>query len=60
LHLEGAQGFSPLRGLVAESENEDTGLDLFGREQAEAASLPPELHLRGGDGGELYGGQSVA
>jgi hypothetical protein len=47
------------RGLVAETEDEDAGLDLFGREQVEAAGLPAELHLCGGGGGERDIGQSV-
>ena len=47
-------------GLVAESEDEDAGLDLFGREQVEAAGLLPELDLCSGRGGERDIGQSVA
>ncbi len=41
-----------------ESEDQDAGLDLFGREQGEAAGLPPEFHLRGGRGIESNIGQS--
>jgi hypothetical protein len=37
---------------VAGPEDEDAGLDLFGREQAKAAGLPPEFHLCGGRGGD--------
>ena len=47
-------------GLVAESEDEDAGLDFFGREQVEAAGLLPELDLCSGRGGERDIGQSVA
>ena len=39
------------------SEDHNAGLDLFGREQAEAAGLPSEFHLRGGRGGESNIGQ---
>ena len=43
--LEGAEDFGRGGSLVAEPEDEDAGLDLFGREQAEAAGLPPEFDL---------------
>jgi hypothetical protein len=46
--------------LVAESEDENAGLDFFGREQVEAAGLLPELDLCGGCGGERYIGQCIA
>jgi hypothetical protein len=46
--------------LVAESEDQDAGLDLFCREQNEAAGLPPQLDLGSGRGGERDIGQSVA
>jgi hypothetical protein len=45
--------------LIAEPEDEDAGQDLFGREQAEAAGVPPELHLCGGRGVESDIGQSI-
>jgi len=41
-----------------EPEDQDAGLDLFGREQGEAAGLPPEFHLCGGRGIESNIGQS--
>ncbi len=43
-----------------ESEDEDAGLDLFGKEQGEAAGLLPELYLCSSRGGECDIGQSVA
>jgi hypothetical protein len=46
--------------LVAESEDENAGLDLFGREQVEAAGLLPELDLCSGCGCERDIGQSIA
>jgi hypothetical protein len=46
--------------LVAESENKYAGLDLFGREQVEAAGLLPKLDLCSCRGGERDIGQSVA
>ena len=39
-------------------EDQHAGLDLFGREQGEAAGLPAEFHLCGGRGGESNIGQS--
>lgn len=44
-HLEGAKDFVAFAGLVAEPEDEDAGLDLFGGEQIEAAGLSAKLHL---------------
>ena len=44
-YLEGAEDFGRGGSLVAEAEDEDAGLDLFGREQAEAACLLTEFHL---------------
>jgi hypothetical protein len=41
-----------------EPEDQDAGLDLFGREQGKAAGLPPEFHLCGGRGIESNIGQS--
>jgi len=41
-----------------EPEDQDAGLDLPGREQGEAAGLPPEFHLCGGRGIESNIGQS--
>ena len=38
-HLKGAEGLDRRGGLVAESEDEDAGLNLFGSEQIEAAGL---------------------
>ena len=58
-HLERAEDFSRRGGLVAESEDENAGLYLFGREQAEAAGLPSELDLRNTRGGELDIGQGI-
>ena len=58
--LESAEDLVRRGGLVAEPEDEDAGLDLFGREQAEAAGLLAEFDLCSGRGGELDGGQSVA
>ena len=58
-HLEGAEDLGRRRGLVVESEDQDAGLDLFGREQVETAGLPPEFHLCSGGGGERNIGQSV-
>ena len=58
-HLEGAEDLGRRGGLVAESEDEDAGPDLFRREQAEAAGLPPEFHLCGGRGVESNIGQSI-
>jgi hypothetical protein len=58
MHLEGAEDLGRRGGLVVESEDQDAGLDLFGREQAEAAGLPPEFHLCGGRWGESNIGQS--
>lgn len=57
--LQGAEGLG-LGGLVAETKDEDAGLDLFGREEREAAGLLAELDLRGGSGGERDGGKSAA
>ena len=51
-YLEGAEGFNRRGGLVAEPEDQDAGLDLFGREQVEATGLLPELDLCSGSGGE--------
>ena len=48
------------RASVAEPEHEDAGLDLFGREQVEAAGLLPKIHLCSGRGNERDVGQSVA
>jgi hypothetical protein len=54
------------RTLIAEGvwsrsrKTTDAGLDLFGREQVEAAGLLPELDLCSGRGGERDIGQSVA
>ena len=59
-HLERAQYLGCRGGLVAESKDEDAGLNLFGREQVEAASLLPQLDLCSGRGGERDIGQSVA
>src|SRR5215469_4154761 len=59
-HLEGTEDLGRRRGLVAESEDKDAGLDLFGREQAEAARLLPELHLCGSRRSDRDVGQSVA
>ena len=56
----GGRGPRSPRGLVAESEDEDAGLDLFGREQVEAAGLLSELNLCSDRGGERDIGQSVA
>ena len=39
-------------------EDQNAGLDLFRREQGEAAGLPPEFHLCNGHGGESNIGQS--
>jgi hypothetical protein len=58
-HLEGAEELGCRRGLVAESEDEDAGLDLFGREQAKATGLPPEVHLCAGRGGKSNIRQSI-
>ena len=58
-HLEGAEELGWRRGLVAEPEDEDAGLDLFGREQAKATGLPSEIHLCAGRGGESNVGQSI-
>jgi hypothetical protein len=58
MHLEGAENLGRRGGLVVEPEDQDAGLDLFGREQAEAAGLPPKFHLCGGHGGESNVGQS--
>ncbi len=58
MHLEGAENLGRRGGLVVEPEDEDPGLDLLGREQVEAAGLPPEFHLCGGHGGESNIGQS--
>ena len=51
-HLEGAENLSRQGRLVAEPEDKDAGLDLFGREQVEAAGLLSELELCSGCGGE--------
>ena len=59
-YLEGAEDLVRRRSLVSESEDEDTWLDLFGREQGEAAGLLPELDLCSGCGGKRDIGQSVA
>ena len=59
MHLEGAEDLSRRGSLVAESKDEDAGLDLFGREQAKSTGLPPELQLCGGRGGESNVGQSI-
>src|ERR1700723_668998 len=59
-HLKRAGGLDRRGVLVAESEDEDAGLNLFGREQVEAAGLPPQLDLCSGRGGERDIGQSVA
>ena len=45
--LQGAEDLRRQGGLVAEAEDEDAWLHLFGRKQAEAAGLPPEFHLCG-------------
>jgi hypothetical protein len=58
-HLESAEGLGGRGGLVAKPEDEDAGLDLFGRKQAKPAGLPPEFHLCGGRGGESNIGQSL-
>ena len=44
-NLESAEDFGRGGSLVAEPEDENAGLDLFCREQAEAAGLLAELHL---------------
>ena len=59
-HLEGAEDLDRRGGLVAEPEDEDAGLDFFGREQVEAAGLLPEFDLCSSRGGERDIGQSVA
>jgi len=59
-HLESAEDLDRRGGLVAESEDEDAGLDFLGREQIEASGLPPQLDLCCGPGGERDIGQSVA
>jgi hypothetical protein len=58
-HLEGAEELGWRGGLVAEPEDEDAGLYLFGREQAKATGLYPEFHLCAGRGGESNIGQSI-
>ena len=58
-HLEGAEDLGRQRGLVTEPKDEDAGHNLFGREQEEAAGLPPEFHLCGGRRGESDIGQSI-
>jgi hypothetical protein len=40
-HLEGAEDLVRRRRLVTKPEHKNAGLNLFGREQAEAAGLPP-------------------
>jgi hypothetical protein len=45
--------------LVTEPEDEDARQDLLGREQGEAAGVPPEFQLRFSRGGESDGGQSI-
>jgi hypothetical protein len=59
-HLECAENLGRRGCLVTESKDEDSGLDLFGREQVEAAGLLSELDLCSGRGGERNIGQSVA
>jgi hypothetical protein len=59
MHLEGAEDLGRQRRLVAEPKDEDAGQDLFGREQEEAAGLPPKFQLCGGRGGESDIGQSI-
>src|SRR3984885_16309292 len=59
-HLKGTENLGRRGGLVAESEDEHAGLDLFGREQVEAAGLPRQLDLSSSRGGERDIGQSVA
>ena len=53
------RNFGWRRGFVAEPEDEDTGLDLFGREQAKATGLPPQVHLCAGRGRESNVRQSI-
>ncbi len=57
-HHESAEDLGRRRGLVAQPEDQNAGLDLLGREQAEAASLLPEFHLCSGHGSESNIGQS--
>ena len=58
--LEASEDFSRRGGLIAEAEDEQAGLDLFGGEQVEAAGVLAELELGGSGGAKRAVGQRIA
>ncbi len=58
-YLKGAEELGGCGGLIAEPEDEEAGLDLFGGKEIEAAGVFAELHLCGGGGREGGVGEGV-